>query len=443
MVARLTENRVNLPELEDLVGAANVQSGEALEVSWQQRIQAAIAPGFPLPAIVLPETPAALAEVITCAHRNSWRMLPCGAGSKLGWGGLAQDLDLVVSTERLNRLIEHAVGDLTVTLEAGMSFAELQTTLTKARQFLAIDPAFAQQATIGGVVATADTGSLRHRYGGVRDMLLGMTFVRADGQIAKAGGRVVKNVAGYDLMKLFTGAYGTLGVLTQLTFRVYPLPECSQTLVLSGDANALVEAGRSLWQSSLTPSSADWLSAAAAAAVGLEPQLSLVVRFQSIAPSVQVQVQRTLELGSRLNLAAASLAELEETQLWQQLPHQLTLADQAVSTTCKIGIKPTEAIAYLQQLALIATAGLAQIHAVSGLGRLAFSEAVSTETLLKLRALCQAQSGFLTILQAPAEVKQQIDVWGYTGNALGLMQRLKHQFDPQNLLSPGRFVGGI
>jgi glycolate oxidase FAD binding subunit len=442
MVVRLAKN-LNLQSLEGLVGAVNVQPWEALESSWQERLLAAIAPAQVPLAIAFPETPAALAEVITYAHCHDWKVLVCGAGSKLSWGGLAQGIDLVVSTKRLDRLIEHAVGDLTVTIEAGMSFAELQTTLNKMGQFLPIDPAFASQATLGGIVATADTGSLRHRYGGVRDMLLGITFVRADGQIAKAGGRVVKNVAGYDLMKLFTGAYGTLGILTQLTLRVYPLPESAQTVVLTGSAAALAEAGRSLGQSHLTPTCVDWLSAAAAAAIGLEPQLALVVRFQSITPSVQIQVQRLSEMGNQLNLKVTLLLDRPEVELWQRLQNLLTLANPAIAITCKIGVKPVQAIAFLQQFAAIAPTGLAQLHAVSGLGRLVFPEAAPTETLLKLRNFCQAQSGFLTVLQASPAVKQQFDPWGYTGNALEIMQRLKHQFDPQKLLNPGRFVGGI
>ena len=152
----------------------------------------------------------------------------------------------IVSTQKLDRLIAHAVGDLTVTVEAGMKFAKLQEILATAGQFLPLDPAYPDRASIGGIIATADTGSLRHRYGGVRDLLLGITFVRADGKIAKAGGRVVKNVAGYDMMKLFTGAYGTLGILTEVTFRVYPLPTTEGTVILTGAADKLANLAKIL-----------------------------------------------------------------------------------------------------------------------------------------------------------------------------------------------------
>ena len=256
--------------LASTVGEENVVClWENLELSQQKHIQQAIASTNPPSCIVYPRTTEQLAAVIAASYRDNWRVLPCGSGSKLTWGGLAKGVDVVVSTERINQLIEHAVGDLTVTVEAGMKFSRLQGILAASRQFLALDPTAVESATIGGIVATGDTGSLRQRYGGVRDQLLGITFVRADGQIAKAGGRVVKNVAGYDLMKLFTGSYGTLGIISQVTFRVYPLPELSGTVVLTGTAEAISQAAQTLRGSALTPTQADLLSTQLISSLGL------------------------------------------------------------------------------------------------------------------------------------------------------------------------------
>ena len=175
-------------------------------------------------AIDLPVTAAELAELVRSAHHTKSPLSVAGNQSKSDWGGCITGAKTTISTQKLDRLIDHAIGDLTVTVEAGMKFDRLQQILATAQQFLPLDPAYPDRATIGGIIATADAGSLRHRYGGVRDLLLGINFVRADGKMAKAGGRVVKNVAGYDMMKLFTGSYGTLGILTEVTFRVYPLP---------------------------------------------------------------------------------------------------------------------------------------------------------------------------------------------------------------------------
>jgi glycolate oxidase FAD binding subunit len=422
---------------------------ENIELGQQKRIQQAIVSGNSPSCIVYPRSQEQLAAVIAIAHTNNWRVLPCGSGSKLSWGGLAKGVDVVVSTEHINQLIEHAVGDLTVTVEAGMKFSDLQALLTKSRQFLALDPTAPESATIGGIVATGDTGSLRQRYGSVRDQLLGITFVRADGQVAKAGGRVVKNVAGYDLMKLFTGSYGTLGFISQLTFRVYPLPEASGTVVLTGSAEAVSQAADILRGSALTPVQADLLSTKLVSSLNLGQGLGLIARFQSIRESVKEQSNRVLEVGQKLGLDGAIFADIDEANLWQRLQEQIhTTATESV-ITCKIGVLPTAAMEILTQVEW----GL--IHISSGLGLLQLEDknqvlkvrdelcSPGSDAYGGLRLRTQANKGFLTVLEAPVAVKEQIDVWGYTGNALPLMRRIKEQFDSKNILSPGRFVGGI
>jgi glycolate oxidase FAD binding subunit len=436
----------SLRSLEAALGSAGIQPWSSLDSPSQSAIAAAIQPGSSPSAVLSPSTVQELCAVVAEAHQQRQTLLPCGHCSKLTWGGLVHSADWVVSTDRLNQLIDHAVGDLTVTVEAGLGFSELQATLAQAGQFLALDPAFPDQATIGGIIATGDTGSLRQRYNSVRDMLLGISVVRADGQLAKAGGRVVKNVAGYDLMKLLTGSYGTLGILTQATFRVYPLPEASQTVVLSGDAGAIAQASQALLNSALTPASADLLSESVTGAVpgmATVPGYGLAIRFQSILPSVQGQVSRTIELGQALGLTCIPFEQSDDLALWQQLRDRMTIAPQPDGITCKIGVQPTRAIAVFQQMqAIVGSNWAGQVHAASGLGRLTVSEA-SPDVLASLRSLLQAHQGFLSILQAPTALKQRLDTWGSPGNALPLMRRIKHQFDPHALLSPHRFVGGI
>ncbi|MDZ8109129.1 MAG: FAD-binding oxidoreductase [Nostoc sp. DedQUE12a] len=422
-------------ELASIVSEENaVCLWENVELNQQKRIQQAIASGNLPSCIVYPRTQEQLAAVLATAYTNNWRVLPCGSGSKLSWGGLAKGIDVVVSTERINQLIEHAVGDLTVTVEAGMKFSDLQALLANSRQFLALDPTAPKSATIGGIVATGDTGSLRQRYGSVRDQLLGITFVRADGQIAKAGGRVVKNVAGYDLMKLFTGSYGTLGVISQVTFRLYPLQEASATVVLTGKAEAVSQGADILRGSGLTPVQADLLSTKLVSTLGLGQGLGLIARFQSISESVKEQSNRVLEVGQKLGLDGAIYVDGDEANLWERLQERIHCRLQESVITCKIGVLPTAAMEILSQVEL----GL--IHISSGLGLL---ELEDKNQVLQMRHRTQAHSGFLTILEAPAAVKEQVDVWGYTGNGLALMRQIKEQFDSKNILSPGRFVGGI
>jgi glycolate oxidase FAD binding subunit len=455
-------NLTQIQELESIVDAAGVSCWQDTETFWQERLKSAIDPDTHVDCTIFPDTPEKLAAVVACASRNSAAILTCGNGSKLNWGGLVKlnpprknslkvpllkgDLGgspnvrglLAVSTSRLNRLIEHAVGDLTVTAEAGMKFADLQQILASAGQFLAIDPAFPEQATLGGIVAAADAGSLRHRYRGVRDMLLGISFVRSDGQISTAGGRVVKNVAGYDLMKLLTGSYGTLGVISQVTFRVYPLPETSGTIVLTGETNALAQATQILLSSALTPTAVDLLSPDLVAKLGLGKGTGLIVRFQSIAASVKEQSTRLLEVGEKLGLQANICSENDENQLWQTLPETIWDSAQNPAIICKIGIRPSASVKLLDELPIQD----ALIHAGSGLGVLRFEDATAA-TIGKIRTACEAKGGFLSVLAAPIVLKQELDVWGYTGSAIDVMRLIKQQFDPQNILSPNRFLDGI
>jgi len=424
-------------KLETIVGSSGVVAWDDIEAKYRERIQQAIAIEN-YPCLTYPQTQAELADVVTCAYKNQWKILPCGSTTKLDWGGLAQGVQIVISTERIHQLIEHAVGDLTVTAEAGILFADLQTRLAIAGQFLALDPFAPQAATLGGIVATADTGSLRQRYGGVRDQLLGITFVRADGKIAKAGGRVVKNVAGYDLMKLFTGSYGTLGIITAVAFRVYPIPEASSTVVLTGNTDAIAQAVTSLRTSALTPVASDLLSKQLVTNLDIGQGLGLVVRFQSLGASVEQQATSLLELGQQLNLQGLVCVD-DETKLWQELQQQMRSPTKSTEITCKIGVLPTNAVATLTQF----NSHMGLIHTGSGLGLLRFDADVDKQSILQIRDFCHSQGGFLTVLSAPKTLKETIDVWGYQGNALELMQRIKYQFDPKNLLSPSRFVGEL
>lgn len=422
-----TTDHKNRQELEKIVGEGNVQPGSDIEFLQQQQI---------IQGIVYPQTQQQLAEVIAYTHQQQLKVLPCGFCSKIDWGGLVKNIDFVVSTQAINQLIEHAVGDLTVTVEAGMKFSQLQAILDQENQVLGFDPSHAETATIGGIIATGDTNSLRQRYRSIRDLILGISVVRYDGKIAKAGGRVVKNVAGYDLMKLFTGSYGTLGIISQITLRVYPQAQTSGTVILTGEASAISQLNQILLASALTPVAVDLISSNLSKILGFGDNLSLMVRFQSIPESVEQQSQRLIELAETLGLKTISF-DCDEENLWKQLKQQIWESEANASIVCKIGIIPTSAVK-----TLIESQTIGVIHAGVGLGVLRFDN-VSPETLLKLRNWCESQGGFLSILKAPVDLKEQLEVWGYGGNALNLMRQIKQQFDPQNQFSPNRFVGGI
>jgi glycolate oxidase FAD binding subunit len=432
--------------LESIVGADRICEPQP-DTAFGQQIAAALQPQATTagPVVVYPHTPEELSAVVSCAHHHHWPFLPCGAGSKLHWGGLTTATRLVISTTRMNRLIDHAVGDLTLTAEAGIRFADVQATLGQRQQHLGLDPDYPQAATLGGIVATANTGALRQRYGGVRDMLIGISIVRADGKRVKAGGRVVKNVAGYDLMKLFTGSYGTLGVIDQLTFRVYPQPAASQTVMLTGPVGAIATVTSALLKSALSPTAIELLSASLACHLEMSTEPALVVRFQSLEVSVNQQANHLAQMAQPLGLSAISLSEAEEAALWKQLRESIEPTSRIPAITCKIGIAASRAPLTLEALLAIApSSGMGVVHAASGLGHLRFSDcSIDPGFILEMRTVCESQGGFLTILDAPTSWKDKLDIWGYPGNALDIMKALKHQFDPDELLSPGRFISGL
>jgi glycolate oxidase FAD binding subunit len=291
----------------------------------------------------------------------------------------------------------------------------------------------------------------------VRDQCLGLSFVRADGQRAKAGGQVVKNVAGYDLMKLFTGSYGSLGVVTDLTLRLYPIPEASQTLFLQGESLPLGRLLSFLRDSTLTPTVLDGMGGELVTQLGGTAPVGLVIRFQSLAESVIAQVQQTREWAA--DLVVKVLSGEEETQFWRQLRRSLwSSAPTNITVVAKVGGLPNQTVAQLEKAAAIAQAahltfsGL--IHSGSGVGTIRVSGAELDHLrngVLALRQHWQQAQGYLSILEAPYGLKQIVEVWGYGGNAMvsdrpvaiAPMQQLKDKFDPYHCLNPGRFVGGM
>jgi glycolate oxidase FAD binding subunit len=399
-------------------------SSTALDVHWQKLISSATnVPSLPSITPTLEELP----EIV----RGGDRLLIAGSGSKIVWGSRVDQPSLLVKTTKLNKLIDHAVGDLTVTVEAGISFAALQTQLATANQFLPLDPLFPDQATIGGIIATADTGSLRQRYGGVRDLLLGISWIRADGAIAKAGGRVVKNVAGYDTMKLFTGAYGTLGILQQVSLRVYPIPVASGSVWITGDQAALNSLIGKLGAMTLTPTALDLITPQLAQKLKVSSQMGILARFQTIPASITVQSDTLIATAQSLGLQAQKYEGDAETQIWQQL-RPLVMATPIV---VKIGLQATTAVDFLAAI----PEAIGVIHIGSGIGLLGLTESTRSTEILALRQQCAAAKGYLSVLTAPNQIKQQLEVWGFPDSTLKLMQQLHHQFDPQSIFNPGKF----
>jgi glycolate oxidase FAD binding subunit len=392
-----------------------------------------------------PATLEEASEVLRTASAEGRRVVCRGGGSKLGWGNPPSSVDLVVSTAKLDKVQEHAEGDLIVRSEAGVRLDALQEVLAKAEQCLALDPP-ERGATLGGVVATAASGPLRHRYGTARDLLIGITVVLADGTIARSGGKVVKNVAGYDLGKLFTGSLGTLGLIAEVTFRLHPRIGSLTGATLEVDTPARgVEAARVLAHAQLAPAALElaW------------PDPSGPGRLLMVVESMRTGVTEQGRDAVKL-LEPFGAAELIEPGAAHPALEGLgarpwTQGDAARATVgAKAACVPTELAGAIEDLwAAAATHGLGialSSHAGVGVTYLALRGG-DPDTLAaafqEARERLARRGGTLVALEAPLELKHKVDVWGPVGDAEGLMRRVKERFDAGGTMSPGRFVGGI
>src|SRR5271157_3560473 len=292
--------QVSWPELAEIVGKEHLRAATAADAIDGVEAQMVAEPG----------TAEDLARALRWAHAAGVKVSPRGGGTKLGWGNPPAACDLVLSTARLNRVLEYAWADMTVIVEAGCRVADLQKTLAEHGQRLALDPLWPERATIGGILSTNDSGTLRARYGSLRDLIIGITVALPDGTLAKSGGKVVKNVAGYDLPKLFTGSLGTLGVIVQATFRLHPLPQGSETLTarFAGvqDANRFL---LQLLDSTLTPSAVQVRS-------GRQNGAYVDVRYESTAAGIEAQVRRMAALAGQGEIASGDPWGARE-ELWR------------------------------------------------------------------------------------------------------------------------------
>jgi glycolate oxidase FAD binding subunit len=350
-----------------------------------------------------------------------------GGATKLEWGAAAAEPPFELRTTALDQIVEHNVGDLTAIVQAGTPLARLQDGLAAQRQMLALDPplgASTREATIGGVIATADSGPLRHRYGGARDLVLGITVALSDGTIAKAGGKVIKNVAGYDLGKLFTGSFGTLGLILSVCVRLHPLPFATATsLGASSDPELLSAAATALASAPLELESLDLAWRAGQGGV----------LARTAGAEAAPRSKRIAELMSKSGLERVEVAE-DDASLWARQRAGQRSRDLAL---LRISARPRQLPAVLR--AAQACAGTLVGRAALGVS---FVE-VDPDAVVSLRDALP--SGAVSVLlDAPASVRGSLDPWGAgEGPALELMRRLKNRFDPAHACNPGVFVGGI
>jgi glycolate oxidase FAD binding subunit len=348
-----------------------------------------------------------------------------GGGTKLAWGNAAPAADAELSTARLSGIVEHNAGDFTVVAGAGTPVAELQATVREAGQRLALDPPLGadDDATLGGVVATADAGPLRHRFGPARDLVLGVRVALPDGTVARAGGKVIKNVAGYDLGKLMTGAYGTLGVICEVSLRLHPLPGGTASAIVRGDDPAALAVHASeLAHRSLEPLALDASWADGAGAV--------LARFGG---STAVAQARAAAEGIGGEVAEAE----EEHELWTAQRERQRSAEGVVVRVSTVQTRVADVLAAARDAGGSAVARAGLVVAWVTLPPEAGAEAVAALRERLVPAPC-------VVTDAPEEIRAAVDVWGETDRGkLALMRRVRERFDPYRILNRGIYVGDL
>jgi len=388
--------------------------------------------------IVEPANEQQLATALRLANDASLAVIPRGGGTKLGWGNPPQRADLILSTARLDQIIEHAWADLTVSVQAGCTVAALQSALAQHGQRLAIDPLWPERATIGGILSTNDSGVLRLRFGALRDLIIGATVALPDGTLASSGGKVVKNVAGYDLPKLLTGALGTLGIITRAVFRLHPLPRLSRTFtcLATGFLKHAQQLLLAIQDSQLAH------SALQVRLIEDSPQPKIDILFDGTDEGISAQAAAFKSIVSPAPVIEA------DPPVWnaRQELYSVAQRDAVTSAIAKFSTPPSQVLSAAGTLCSTTETRLRYDAVVqaTGIGHalLRGEPAVIASVLSSFRADLERIGGSLVFHHRP-DSAPPLETWGSSGDSLPLMRALKSQFDPKQTLNPGRFVGGI
>ena len=445
---------------------ADFQAPEA--IIPQERLGEYTVDGVIPGAAVRPPNRKEVAEIMRWASAQEISVFPRGGGTQLALGNVPGGVGLALDLSRQDRLLDYQPADLTATVEPGITLDQLQQKLAVGGKFLPLEAPLADTSTIGGILAANATGPLRFSYGQARDWLIGIGVVSAAGVETKAGGKVVKNVTGYDLDKLYTGSLGTLGIIVEATFKLSPLPTQRATVIASfPSVQEAIKAGDGLLRQVFAPQGIQVLDARATQQLRFEPGITLLRRLGANSALAiaffagrPVAAHRRTDESSRLlrESGATQVAIPEEPGNWPLLK-RLTDLGWSGETTPYLGIKitvPPSAVPVLVDRCLrVVSLGLPPGVAADpgyGLVRLFWwagsvgdwiDESLVLETIIRTREVVQEVGGSAVVEHCPLSLKKQIDVWGSHPEGIEIMRGIKQKFDPLGILNPGRFVGGI
>ena len=415
-------------KLVSLIGSEHVTTNPELIIDG-------LAPGL----LAKPNSPEEVGECVRVCAEAGAAVVPAGLMTWLETGNPLRRADVVLSLQRMNRIVDYSPPDLTVTAEPGVTISVLNEVVKAEGQWLPLDPPGFDRASLGAIAACASSGPLRSGFGSPRDYVIGLRLAHADGSGSKSGGKVAKNVAGYDMNKLYVGSYGTLAVLTELTFKLRPLPESFQTAVIAGDLNSLVQISKCILASEVIPASLFLTRGAFSGSErGRRGEWVLRVRFADNDAAVRHQMSL---IGKLAHGCEARVPVAEEESMWSAVANLDRLGQNALRLSVPISATPSvveEASTILAECAVSADLG-------TGVIRLAFDaeDDVVMNVTRELRLRIAKVGGNLVIERASLAVRRAIDAWGETSATAGLMRAVKERFDSQSILNPGRFACGI
>lgn len=428
-------------QLADVVGAAYV--------TWDETLGHRLGQVHPV-LVARPADEAQVQEVLKIAHAAKAVVCPMGAGRNLGLGNLPQGVDLVISSERMSEISDYSPDDLVVSMQAGVTLGQLQATLAKRGQMLPIDPFCSDACTIGGLVACNLSGPRRTLYGTLRDMTIGLRVVYPNGDLIRTGGKVVKNVAGYDMTKLFIGSLGTLAFLTETVFKLRPLPLCRRTCVVSGTLGQVDRLRGQLVDSVLIPSRAEVIRGSSPFAGGAEWTFVIDCDENERASAYQAdQIRRWAEeAGMTFEERIGQVADAD----WQAFRSMYAEAEVAL----RLSAPPNQVVKLCEALqdewsgpaggCVAAVHAAWSISALAGVARL-FMEGADDDVYARITHICRARvealGGSAVMERAPVNTLRQVDSFGMPPATFALFQGVKAAIDTDGRMSKGRFVGGM
>jgi glycolate oxidase FAD binding subunit len=386
-------------------------------------------------AIVSPGTIDEVSEIVAFAHQQGLAIIPRGNGTKMGIGGIPKKVGVVLSTGRLNRIIDRDCDNLTLSVESGVTLSEVQRDLEGRGYFLPLDPPFTDKATLGGIVATNSSGPKRLLYGTARDAITGIRVVYPNGDIVVSGGKTVKNVSGYDMVKLLIGSYGTLGIICEITFNLLPLPEKKGTLLIPfsrvDEAYSFVH---EIVTSQLIPASIELLNATAADKTtnripSHKGKYVVAIELEGFAESVERQLSQIGEMGKKSR--ALDLVSLKSNVLISKSEDLLRSCEKKAQD---LGLD----CAFINHCGN----GILSSHVLVGEELDSKVDSI-VELVTQFTSEASQYEGNLVVESSPPSIKERVNIWGEPRNDYRIMRRIKEQIDPAGTLNPGRFIGGI